>query len=54
MPLRSADLLVKNWPAAQLQILPNAGHSGFESQTIDGFCKATDTMANFIAEQSVE
>lgn len=53
-PLRSADLLVKNWPAAQLQILPNAGHSGFESQTIDGFCKATDTMANFIAEQSVE
>ena len=49
--LRNADQLVQKWPNAQLQILPKAGHSGFESQTIDGFCKATDTMANFIAER---
>ena len=53
-PLRSADRLVQKWPNAQLQILPKAGHSGFESQTIDAFCQAADTMANFIAEQSVE
>ncbi|TWX72984.1 prolyl aminopeptidase [Colwellia sp. C1TZA3] len=49
--LDNADKLVQKWPNAQLQILPKAGHSGFESQTIDGFCKATDTMANFIAQQ---
>jgi proline iminopeptidase len=49
--LRYADNLVQAWPNAQLQILPKAGHGGFESQTIDGFCKATDTMADFIAEQ---
>jgi proline iminopeptidase len=53
-PLHSADKLVQHWPSAQLQILPQAGHSGFELQTIDGFCKAADTMANFITEQSVE
>lgn len=46
-----ADELAKHWPNAQLQILPKAGHSGFESQTIDGFCKAADTMASFILEQ---
>lgn len=49
--LHNADALVQHWPNAQLQILPKAGHSGFESQTIDGFCKAADTMADFIIEQ---
>ena len=53
-PLHSVDMLVQKWPNAQLQILPKAGHSGFESQTIDGFCQAADTMANFITEQSIE
>lgn len=46
-----ADLLVQYWGNAKLQILPCAGHSGFESQTIDAFCKASDTMANFIQEK---
>jgi proline iminopeptidase len=50
--LRYADKLVQAWASAQLQILPKAGHGGFETQTIDGFCKAADTMANFIAEKS--
>lgn len=49
--LRYADKLVQKWPNAQLQILPKAGHSGFETQTIDGFCKAAETMASFITEQ---
>lgn len=47
-----ADKLAKAWPNANLQILPSAGHSGFERQTIDAFCQATDTMANFIREIS--
>lgn len=51
--LRSADQLVQKWSNAQLQILPNAGHSGFELQTIDAFCKAADTMADFINEQRI-
>lgn len=49
--LTIADQLNQQWENAQLQILPCAGHSGFESQTIDAFCKAADTMAKFIAEQ---
>ena len=46
-----AEDLAKNWHNASLQILPQAGHSGFESQTIDAFCKAADVMANFLDEQ---
>lgn len=48
--LSQADKLVRQWQNAELQILPCAGHSGFERQTIDAMCKATDTMANFLAE----
>ncbi|MGB1262045.1 MAG: prolyl aminopeptidase [Cognaticolwellia sp.] len=48
--MHHAYQLVQAWPNAQLQILPQAGHGGFESQTIDAFCKAADTMANFITE----
>jgi proline iminopeptidase len=48
--LDHAYTLTKNWDNAQLQILPCAGHSGFERQTIDAFCQASDTMANFLAE----
>ncbi|QOL26012.1 prolyl aminopeptidase [Thalassotalea sp. LPB0316] len=40
--------LANAWPTAQLQILPVAGHSGFERQTIDAFCQAADKMAEFI------
>lgn len=48
--LAIAHDLAKVWPFAQLQILPLAGHSGFEKQTIDAFCKASDKMADFIEE----
>jgi proline iminopeptidase len=51
--LHYAYLLTKHWDNAQLQILPAAGHSGFERQTIDAFCRASDTMANFLAEQPI-
>ncbi|NQZ79665.1 MAG: prolyl aminopeptidase [Colwellia sp.] len=50
--LTIADTLVKHWANAQLHILPCAGHSGFEQQTIDAFCKATDTMAHFLNEST--
>ena len=49
-PLINADKLTKLWSNASLQILPQAGHSGFESQTIDAICKATDIMGNFLQE----
>jgi proline iminopeptidase len=50
--LAIADLLVSHWTNARLHILPCAGHSGFERQTIDAFCKATDTMAHFLNEKT--
>jgi len=43
-----AHHLADIWENATLQILPKAGHGGFESQTIDAFCKATDLMAEFL------
>jgi proline iminopeptidase len=52
-PLINANKLTKIWSNASLQILPQAGHSGFESQTIDAICKATDTMANFLQENNL-
>ncbi len=51
--LAVADTLNKAWHNATLQILPQAGHSGFESQTIDAFCKATDVMAKFLEEKEL-
>ncbi|WP_440874777.1 prolyl aminopeptidase [Thalassotalea sp. PLHSN55] len=52
-PLTSVNSLVSLWENAQLHILPVAGHSAFEKQTIDAFCKATDNMADFLAEKNL-
>ncbi|WP_286270101.1 prolyl aminopeptidase [Thalassotalea hakodatensis] len=49
--LQHAHRLVEHWPSARLQILPQAGHSGFESQTIDAMCKGTDVMADFLRDK---
>lgn len=49
--LNNAYRLTQKWKGAELQILPCAGHSGFERQTIDAICKATDTMAKFLEEK---
>ena len=48
--LNNAYRLVQHWDNASLQILPQAGHSGFESQTIDAMCKATEVMASFLQD----
>ncbi len=45
-----ADALVQAWANAELQILPNAGHSAFDEQVIDGFCQASNSMAKFLNE----
>ena len=46
-----AQQITDSWSNAHLHILPCAGHSGFERQTVDAFCKATDTMAEFLNEE---
>jgi len=50
--LHIAQQVTDKWDNAHLHILPCAGHSGFERQTIDAFCKATDTMAEFLDEDN--
>ncbi len=49
--LSVADNLTQAWPNATLQILPKAGHGGFEKQTIDAFCHASSSMADFLNEK---
>ena len=43
-PLQSAWKLKKVWPKAQLDIIPDAGHSSLEPGTIDALLRATDAM----------
>lgn len=49
--LSVAQQVTNQWENAHLHILPCAGHSGFERQTIDAFCNASDTMAEFLKEK---
>jgi len=49
--LHIAKKIEEQWDNAHLHTLPCAGHSGFERQTIDAFCKAADTMAEFLNER---
>ncbi len=44
-PLRSAWDLHRAWPEADLQIIPDAGHSAFESGTLRALIAATDRFA---------
>ncbi|MCE0558948.1 prolyl aminopeptidase [Motilimonas sp. E26] len=50
--LENATSLVEYWPSAQLQIVPNAGHSAMETGMIDALCKATSAMAKIIYDRS--
>ena len=49
--VKQAYLLANKWTNAQLQIIPRAGHSGFETGIIDAICRASDKMADFIENQ---
>jgi proline iminopeptidase len=41
-PMISAWELHRAWPEAQLEIIPDAGHSGFEPGILDALIRATD------------
>ncbi|OZB12717.1 MAG: prolyl aminopeptidase, partial [Hyphomonas sp. 34-62-18] len=45
-PLSTAWELTKAWPAAQLHIVPDAGHSSMEPGIIDRLVQATDDFAD--------
>ncbi|TKB44013.1 prolyl aminopeptidase [Thalassotalea mangrovi] len=49
--LQRAYQLQQRWQNATLNIIPDAGHSGFEPGIINAFCQASDKMAVFIKEQ---
>jgi len=48
--LHYAHLLTQHWQNAKLHIMPCAGHSGLERQTVDAMCKAADQLARFLSE----
>ncbi|TLU67395.1 prolyl aminopeptidase [Thalassotalea litorea] len=50
--LQRAHQLQQRWQNATLNIIPDAGHSGFEVGIINAFCQASDKMAAFIEEQT--
>lgn len=48
-PIESAWDLHQAWPEAELQIIPDAGHSATERGTIDALIRATRKMSNKLA-----
>ncbi len=48
-PMQSAWDLHHAWPGAELQIIPDAGHSALEAGIIDALVRATDNMARRLA-----
>ena len=44
--------LAAKWTNARLQILPQAGRSGFETQALDAFGRSAEKLASCIEEQS--
>lgn len=50
-PVAQAWELHRAWPRAQLQVIPNAGHSAFEPATVDALIKATGQMLQYLQEQ---
>ena len=45
-PMQSAWDLQRAWPDAQLQIIPDAGHSASETGIVDALVRATDDFAD--------
>lgn len=46
--LKQAHILAQHWHNSELQIIPRAGHSGFEVAIVDAICRASAKMADFI------
>ncbi|MFN3314040.1 MAG: prolyl aminopeptidase [Hyphomonas sp.] len=51
-PLSTAWALSKAWPAAELHIVPDAGHSSMEPGIVDRLVQATDDFAEKLAVRS--
>jgi proline iminopeptidase len=49
--IENAFTLDRDWSNGKLQVIPAAGHSGFEPATADALCRASDSMATFIRKQ---
>lgn len=47
-PPRFADQLARTWPRARLEIVPDAGHSAFESGTVARLIAATEACKGLI------
>lgn len=46
--IENAFTLDKHWANGKLQVIPCAGHSGFEPAIADALCRASDEMAAFL------
>ncbi|NMP17188.1 prolyl aminopeptidase [Thalassotalea sp. Y01] len=49
--IQHAYVLAQKWNNARLQIIPKAGHSGFEEGIIDAIIHASDMMAAFLEDK---
>ncbi len=47
-PVEQAFALAEAWPAAELEIIRDAGHSAAEPGTVDALVRATDQMAKYL------
>jgi proline iminopeptidase len=45
-PMRSAWDLHRAWPEARLEVIPDSGHSAFETGIVDALVRATDEFAS--------
>jgi proline iminopeptidase len=50
-PLDNAMTLSQYWPAAELFVVRDAGHSAFEPSMSDALVKATDEIAEVLVRQ---
>jgi proline iminopeptidase len=46
--IENAFTLQEHWPNAQLQVIPETGHSGLEPDIAAALCRASDSMARMI------
>ncbi len=49
-PLENAVELHRRWPASELHIIRDAGHSAFEASNADALVKATNEMADLLGD----
>lgn len=52
--IENAFTLDSQWANGQLQVIPAAGHSGFEPAIADALCRASDEMAVFLNKKDID